>query len=181
MPAWFRQGLSPHHTTLAMIGAKSGDRVAVLGAGQPDLVAELALVTGLNGETTVVANELGACARIEAAAGAAGALVVFVEGSAERLTFASGTQDIVVALNIGRADSRSLEALLRESFRVLRLGGRVVLMDGNRRTGFFGGGAKKAPRLESSVVLELLVTAGARGHRLLADVDGVAYYEARRG
>ena len=30
---WFREGPSPHQTALAMIGAKSGQRVLVVGAG----------------------------------------------------------------------------------------------------------------------------------------------------
>lgn len=180
MPAWFRKGLSPHHTALAMIGAKPGNRVAVIGADQPDLSAELALVTGLNGETTVVASEPGAGTRVEAAAGAAGALIVFVEGNATALTFGDGTQDIVVALSIGRADGPALDVLISEALRVLRPGGRVVLIEGTRRTGIFGGASRKTPRLDAAQVLKALATGGARAHRLLADVDGVAYYEARR-
>jgi ubiquinone/menaquinone biosynthesis C-methylase UbiE len=161
-----------------MIGAKSGDRVAVIGAGEPDLAAELALVTGLNGETTVVADAPGASARVEAAAVAAGALVAFLEAGASPLPFGSESHDIVVFLNLAGLDAATRAAALPDALRVLRPSGRVVLVDGTRRSGLFGG--PKVPRLEPAAVLAALATAGARAQRLLADVEGVAFYEARR-
>lgn len=178
MPAWFRKGLSPHHTALAMIGAKSGDRVAVIGAGDPDLAAELALVTGLNGETTVLASEPDAQARVEAAAGTAGALVAFIEAGTTPLPFGPGSHDIVVFLNFGRIDAATRGPAILDALRVLRASGRVILIDGTRRSGLFGGA--KEPRLDAATTLAALTAAGARAERLLADVDGVAFYEARR-
>jgi hypothetical protein len=39
---------------------------------------------------------------------------------------------------------------------------------------------RRPPQVASSVVLALLGKAGAKAQRQLADVDGVAYYEARK-
>ena len=44
---------SSHATALAMVGAKAGQSVVVLGADGP-LAAAIGLVTGLNGRTVVV-------------------------------------------------------------------------------------------------------------------------------
>ena len=50
----FRNAASPYQTSLAMIGAKAGSTVIVVGASEPALAAEVALVTGLNGRTLAV-------------------------------------------------------------------------------------------------------------------------------
>src|SRR5687767_14292998 len=96
MPGWFRQGPSPHQTALAMIGAKPGDRLIVAGADDPDLVAELALVTGLNGQTTVYDERNDARDLIEAAAAKAGALVEFAQSTIVNLPIDPGSADVFV-------------------------------------------------------------------------------------
>lgn len=180
MAAWFRKGLSPHHTALAMIGAKSGDRVAIVGAAEPDLAAELALVTGLNGQTAVVDEHPDAQARVDAAAGKAGALVDFIHSGYSSLPFAEHALDIVVVLRFGAVQATTRAQLLAEALRALRASGRVIVADGARRTGLFSAAQQTGPRLDQASVLDALTGAGARAQRLLADVDGVAYYEARK-
>src|SRR5688572_19245369 len=66
----------PYQTALAMIGAKSGDRVLVTGGHDHGLAAAVALTTGLNGQTVALAP-VEARAAVEAAANEAGALVEF--------------------------------------------------------------------------------------------------------
>ena len=62
---------------------------------------------------------------------------------------------------------------------MLRSGGRIVIVDGVRATGLFKP-RNVIPRLEKDDVLRALDRAGTRARRQLADVDGVAYYEARK-
>jgi hypothetical protein len=64
---WLRPGPPPFQTDLAMIGAKSGQHVLVLGAGEGGLAAALAGVTGLNGRTLAIDPDAGASAAIERA------------------------------------------------------------------------------------------------------------------
>jgi hypothetical protein len=45
-----RAGPSPYHTAVAMVGARAGDRVLMIGADDADLAAHVALVTGLSGD-----------------------------------------------------------------------------------------------------------------------------------
>src|SRR5262245_41455899 len=52
-----------HQTELAMVGARAGERVIVLGARDPGLAAALARVTGADGELIVVDDDADAPAR----------------------------------------------------------------------------------------------------------------------
>jgi hypothetical protein len=70
----FKRGSSPHQTSLAMIGVQAGERVLFLGRSHPALAAELARVTGLNGQVLVVAPT-ALQPQFEAAAASAGALI----------------------------------------------------------------------------------------------------------
>lgn len=180
MPAWFRKGPSPYQTPLAMIGAKSGDSVVVVSADDPALAAELACVTGLNGQTTVVDDDSSARERVEAAAAAAGTLIEFAAASPAHLPFDDGSRDIVVVSGLAAIDARSRDAVVEDVARVLRYGGRVVIIDGRRRTGLLGSLPSARPRLIGADVLSALDRAGLKARRLLAEAGGVAFYEARK-
>lgn len=180
MAGWFRKGLSRHHTAVAMIGAKAGDQVIVVGASDPELAAEVALVTGLNGTTMICDPEPESRSRVEAAAGAAGALIEFASASPTSLPVPDESQDVVVLMTasgtVAQADPTDV---LTHALRALRPGGRVIVVDGTRPTGFFrsGGAAMRTP---ADAVLRRLEQAGTKARRQLADVDGVSYYEARK-
>jgi ubiquinone/menaquinone biosynthesis C-methylase UbiE len=180
MPSWFRKGLSPHHTALAMIGAKPGDRIVVIGATAPDLAAEIALVTGLNG-STIVLDENDERAIVDAAARKAGALVDFQQASSTTLPFETGSIDVVVlGVNLGTKDAGQRTAAVDEAMRVLRPGGRIIVIEGARSAGMLSSLREKPRRLGADEALELLDRAGYRARRQLADVEGVAFYEARK-
>jgi len=180
MARWFRKGLSRHHTAIAMIGAKSGDQVLVVGASDAELAAEVALVTGLNGTTTVCDPDAGARTRVETAAREAGALVEFATATPTSLPATDESQDVVVLMNAADAVAHVDPALVLEHvLRILRPGGRIIVVDGSRASGFFRstGGAERLP---AQTILTRLEQAGTRARRQLAEVDGVSYYEARK-
>ncbi|MCC7007242.1 MAG: methyltransferase domain-containing protein [Acidobacteria bacterium] len=181
MPSWLKKGLSPHHTALAMVGAKAGDLVAIVGAHDAPLAAEIARVTALTGQTIVCDSEDGAAERVDAAAADAGALVEFAPAPPTALPFDAASRDIVVVLSpLAELDEASQSAIVAEAVRVLRPGGRIVIVDGERKGGLLGGFRRGRPRLPSDAALRLLDRAGTRARRQLADVDGVAFYEGRR-
>lgn len=179
MPSWFKPTLPPHHTELAMIGAKPGDRVAMLGASA-DLAAALALVTGLNGQTLVVDENAAARTAVEAAAARAGALVDFEQGPLHGPALEDGRFDIVVlaAALTPRADDER-DAIVYAAARLLRPGGRLVVVDGRKAGGMLRFG-KTHPRLDPPAALAMLERAGFRATRQLADTEGLAFYEARK-
>lgn len=177
--ALFRKGPSPHLTALAMIGAKSGDRVLV--AGRPDaaLVAEVARATGLTGQTLLAAPaELRKA--FDAAAAEAGVLVEQLELAAEvaDLPGADGTHDIAV-LHVdlhGMADAPRRQ-LAASALAAVRPGGRVILIEGRRRAGLL---SKRAPTLAIDAVLSLLTGAGGVAARVIGREDEMTYFETRR-
>jgi ubiquinone/menaquinone biosynthesis C-methylase UbiE len=180
MAAWFRKGLSRHHTAIAMIGPKPGDQVLVVGASDPELAAEVALVTGLNGTTTVCDPDEHERGRVEAASREAGSLVEFATATPTSLPAADGSLDVVVLMNAAPAIAREDPSLvLEQALRTLRAGGRVILVDGARSSGLFRSAAG-ATRLAPDLILARLEQAGTKARRQLADVDGVSYYEARK-
>jgi hypothetical protein len=69
---------------------------------------------------------------------------------------------------------------MAELMRVLRPGGRLVLIAGQKRGALFGALPPSSPALAVEAVLALLANAGAIAGRRLAEVDKVAYYEARK-
>jgi hypothetical protein len=161
-----------------MIGAKPGDRVIVFGADQPEMAADLALATGLNGRLVVRDGDPSAQARTEAAATRAGALVEF-DAAVEAV---EGEWDAaVIARPLGSMSVGERTTHVGEAMRILRDGGRVIVIDGTPPgrwpASLF---ARREPELAPADVLAILDAAGARASRLLADVNGMRFYEARK-
>src|SRR5262245_38036510 len=126
-----------------MIGAKAGQHVALLGAGDGGLAATVALVTGLNGQTRVVDPTPEAAKRVADAAANAGAYVEFEQAPLAMLPLDTESFDIAVvhrALPAGDASPVLSEAapILSEAARVVREGGRVLVIGDAPRPGVFG-------------------------------------------
>lgn len=181
MKKWFRSGLPPHQTALAMLGAKAGQAAVFLGSADPDLAAEIGRVTGLNGRTVVVDDADRAETRVAAAAARAGALVEF-ENQSPSESGLDGDQFDVAAITISswmEFPERRRAACIGEALRLVRPGGRVVIViSAGRAGGFFG--SKAVPRAVADEALALLATTGARAARVLAEVPGTTYVEAAR-
>jgi hypothetical protein len=179
MSRWLRQGPSPHQTALAMIGPKPADRVVMIGGADPDLAAAVALVTGLNGQLVVMDARAEAEAAVASAAARAGALVDFAQMDAGGPHLAPGAEDVIVLLTSFDEPEAAPEAV-RRAVEGLRAGGRLVVIDGQKPAGLFGGLTRKASRVGGETILPWLREAGLVAARQLADVDGVGYFEARK-
>ena len=179
MLKWFRQGPPPYQTSLAMVGVKPGDRVLVAGKPEPELPAQLARLTGLNGQTVVVNQPADTRVAIEKAAASEGVLVEFADAPPTELPADDGVVDIVVlALDLSHTNPPTWRALLVEGFRSLRPGGRLLVIDGIRRASLFGSGRSSPPATDT--ISPQLVAAGGRAARMLASADGLTYYEAQK-
>lgn len=180
MLKWFRPGPSPQQTPLAMIGASTGDRVLVAGSPDPALAAELGRATGLSGET-VVAGPSSLRDAVEQAARNHGALVEWLDHPAPAAPLPVPTGHVriaVLAFDLAGSDPAAARPLVAEAARTLEPGGRIVIIDGRRRTGFFA--ARTSPTVEPGPVVSVLVESGLVAARLLGQADGVAYYEGRK-
>ena len=181
---WLRPGLPPHVTGLAMIGSKPAQQVLIVGAADPGLAAAVGTVTGLNGRTVVVDPASGAEQAVQKAAADAGTLVEFEQGPLAPLSAATDAFDIVVLCRtLGRPEAPPT-IQIAEAKRVIRSGGRVVVIQRGKPGGMFGGFRANAPgALTGDAIRDLLDGAGLAAARVLADVGGVIYIEGskRRG
>lgn len=172
----FREGPSPFQTALAMIAAKRDQQVLVIGPGDPQLAAEIALATGLNGRTVLVAPTQASRDNAERRAAEAGAVLELVDAPTEP---AAG-YDVVVLHGALVARENDL-AIVSEAHRLLRPGGRVVAIEGDARA---TRGLKlfrsRAPARPGAEVRALFDQAGFRATRVLAEVDGAVYVEGVR-
>jgi len=181
MLPWLRQGASPYQTPLAMIGARSGDRLALVGAATGGLAAELARIAGLNGNVVVVDASEGAGDRVERAARRAGALVEFAAAHAARLPVDDADVDLVVFTEgLGSLTGPDRTASLAEARRVLKPGGRLIVIEGSDEAALFGLIHKTRPGLPVAEVQAALSQAGWSASRVLADTGGVRYVEAMK-
>ena len=177
---WLRPGPSPHATGLAMIGARPGQQLLMVGAADPGLSAAIAGVTGLNGRTLVVDPAPGAQGAIERAAADAGTLVEFEP----RPPAASPGQvefDIVVLSQTLGLSGQSPATQMAEASRALREGGRIIVIQRGKPGGIlaaFRGEGTTA--LTGETIRDLLTSAGFRAARVLAHVAGMIYVEASK-
>jgi hypothetical protein len=163
-----------------MIGAKPGNRIAIVGATDPALCAQLGLVAGLNGQAVVFDEDLDARRRIEAAAATAGTLIEFDQATPGALSANSDHFDVAVLMvPLAALDTRARAAAVDEAMRVIRPGGRIIVVDGAKRRGLFGLGSRPV-RVAADELLALLAAAGGRAQRQLMDAEGVAFYETRK-
>jgi hypothetical protein len=178
---WLRQvpKESPHRTELAMVAARAGDHVFVVGAGDPALAAELARVTGLNGQLTVIDETNGAAARVEHAARQAGALVTFHGAPPTALPVDRNSADIVLIVRrLGTMNEGDRLQTAVEAWRVVRPGGRLIAIEGGGTSGMFR--IFRAPSLDAEAIRAALAAGGWRASRLLAEVRGAIYVEATK-
>lgn len=167
-----------------MAGVEMGDRLLQLGCGDGRMFAALAAKVGLSGRALAIDEDRSACARAGAAAEKAGVFVEVETANYGKLSCDDESLDLVVLRNV--IATRSPEqrvACLREVLRVLRPGGRCVVVEPAPRGGLgalfrsrnvnphyaASGGAERALDAE-----------GLRGVRRLAERDGLAFIEGAK-
>ena len=163
---WLRGDPGRYDLLTRMIDARLGDRLLTVGAGDAGLVAALAKVTGLSGKAIAHAATAEEANTLQLAAEHAGVLVDVVEAPSTPWPFDEGDFDLVV---VDVASSPTAQ-VLPELRRVLRSGGRVVLVVRH-----------KAPGAPAPAEVQATCAAHFRGARILFDRDGVAIVEALKG
>lgn len=163
---WLRGDPGRYELLTHMIGARLGDRLLTCGAGDPGLVTAMARVTGLSGRAVALAASGDESRALESAAENAGVLVEVVEAASGTMPFDEGDFDLVLI----DAASTSVGPQLPEARRVLRPGGRVVLVVRQKSAG--------AP---SATQVQQVTAEHFRGARILLERDGYALVEALKG
>jgi ubiquinone/menaquinone biosynthesis C-methylase UbiE len=160
---------------VAMSGVRMGERVLQIGVGDASLVGAIAAKVGLSGHAAVAVTDERQAARARAGAAAAGALVD-VQTTQTAFPFADEAFDVVVvhAAAVSLGDQPSV--LLSESRRVLRRGGRIVVIEGRGRRWFPR--TPPATDVDSTAGVQALTTTGFKAARVLAEREGYRFLEA---
>jgi ubiquinone/menaquinone biosynthesis C-methylase UbiE len=181
----FRRATSPQALHVSMAGVKMGDRFLQLGAGDGRAFATLATKVGLTGRACVVDPDETAAARATAAAAKTGVLVEVSVAPYGTLPFDDESFDLVIAHDLiagMRPDQRV--RTLQQAWRVLRKGGRCVVVEPAIRAGLAGllsRTSRDADYVSSGGAVPALQAEAFRGARLLAEREGVTFYEGMKG
>ena len=119
--------------TLELAKLQSGDAVLDVGCGTGTLLIEAAKRIGPSGSTNGVDRSAQMLAHARRKAAAQGVTANFVEGSADRLAFPHASFDVVFGtLMLHHLPAPMQMATIAEMRRVLRPGGRIIIVDMQR-------------------------------------------------
>ena len=173
---------------VTMSGARLGERVLQIGIDAPGIAAAIAAKTGITGLATIVVADQSAAATARAAVAESGALADVHVGPLNALPFADGAYDLVVIHSVSGLLS-SLAADLRghmlaECRRVLRVGGRLLVLEAGSPTGlralFAGAPKHEGQDHTAGGTAAGLEAAGFRPVRALGDRQGYRFIEGLR-
>jgi len=174
---WLRNRTPGPPLPVTMAAVKLGERFLAVGVRDPGLIALLAAKTGLTGTACAVDADEAAVKTAAASIEAAGALAEVTRAAWGRWPYADGSFDVALIRDLlpslTLTDRTHCAA---EVLRVLRPGGRALVIDGAERGRFawLTGGSRTAPTEGSAVALK---AAGFAAVRVLAERDGILYVE----
>ncbi|HSL24045.1 MAG TPA: methyltransferase domain-containing protein [Vicinamibacterales bacterium] len=177
---FLRRGGDPRAFALAMIGVKMGDRLLQVGAGDGALLAALASKVGLTGAAVLVEESDEGLAAARHAAEREGVLVEPRRAPFAALPADPGSFDVVVVNGVLRdATPEARVAIVADVTRVVRAGGRCIVVDRATRGGLAGllGGPAPDPAYQPE---ELLRRGGFKAVRTLAEREGLRFTEGVR-
>jgi len=176
---WLKKD-SSEPLTVAMTGIKLGDRVLIVGASDTALIAALGIKAGLTGRTCIADSSEREVAHAAAVVEREGALVENAVTPLTTLPYEAGAFDVAILRDVlgpARADERP--AIAAEAERVIRPGGRCLVIETSAKAGF--GGLVSRPINPDfhagGGASPLLTHAGFAGVRTLAERSGLTFTE----
>ena len=171
---------NPQTLVVAMTGVRLGERFAQIGCAHGGRLGAVARKVGLSGRAVAMVPDDRSAARAQKGASDEGALVEVEIAPPVALPAAADAFDLVViddtdGLLSGMRDADRASAI-REARRILRPGGRAIVVGRAARSGLgalLGRGA--APTVDPVPALE---ANGFRAVRQLAEREGLAFVEA---
>jgi ubiquinone/menaquinone biosynthesis C-methylase UbiE len=152
---------------VTMTGVKLGDRFVSVGVRYPKLIAALAMKAGLTGRACATDADQRRVTSGAAAIEGEGALVEVTAAPWEALPFDASSFDVALVRDVFStltAEERIRSAA--EVLRILRGGGRVVVIEGTKRT-----------RVAGDLLTVPLTGAGFAAVRVLAEADHMMFVE----
>jgi len=187
---FFRGAPQKHSVAIAMTGVTLGDRLLQVGCTDASLLGAIGSKVGLSGRVCAVVPDDAHAARARRAAEKSGFLLEVETGHLEHFPFEDGAFNLIVVDNQeGLLSSMRPEqrvATLQQAFRTLAARGRIVIIERGERGGLGAllGSSTSAPidphYKSSGGAIVALEAEGFRAARLLAERDGVSFFEGVR-
>ena len=177
----------PFMLVVGMTGVKMGDRLVQIGCAHGARAAAIATKVGLSGRAVAIVPDETTAARVRKAAEHAGVLVEVELAPATQLPLEGGAFDLALVDDTGgllgmmRPEERV--DTIRELLRVLRPGGRVMVIGAAPRGGFGAllTRAQSGPPFTASGDANLALQAdGFTSVRTLAERDGLVFVEGMK-
>ncbi len=169
---------------ITMTGVRMGERLLQIGIDDPVTIGALAKKVGLSGVNALAVTSDAEARRATSAADAAGVLIDVQVTQWNALPFDAGSFDIVVVhATRGLLASMSPEHrvwCLQEGRRMLRHGGRIVIIEAARRGGLaalFRGHAVDEHYARTGGAEGALKAEGYKPVRILGEVEGYRFTE----
>ena len=169
---------------VSMSGLEFGSKVLQIDGGDSGLIAALAKVVGLSGYACAVSTDDAQAERFTRATAATGMLVEIKVSPLGKLPYDPESFDVVVIKDvIGEMCSHDRVPCLQQAYKVLRHGGRCLVIEQAMRAGLgalFSRRAFDQQYVAMGGALAALKAEGFRGVRLLAERDGVSFAEGTK-
>ena len=166
---------------VSMTGVRMGERFLQVGCHDRSLLSGLAAKVGLSGAAAVASADPASARRAAEVGARVGALIDVRPLEGRTLPFDSDQFDMIVSDDTNGsfaafADAARLD-YLREAVRIVRMGGRIEVVEGLGGGGMFRG---TVARPQGYDMLRDLAAAGFKPSRLLAEKDGFRFLEGLR-
>ena len=175
---------NPHLLIVGMTGVKMGDRFLQVGCANGGRLAAVATRVGLSGRSALVAPDEASATRARKAAEEAGVLVEIEVARPSQLPLEDGAFDLAVVDDtaglFGTMRPEERVASVRELVRVLRPGGRVLLVGAAPRGGLgavLSRTQSGPPFVASGDATRSLEADGFKSVRTLAEREGLVFVE----
>ena len=166
---------------IAMSGVRMGERLLQIGFDSPPVTSQLAAKPGLSGTSSIVLTDEATAAHARRAVSETGALVDIAVHALDTLPFDNGSFDLVVFHNRSGQLSRYIASndsqALNECHRILRAGGRIVMLERGAPSGLAAIFQSRKGEGQGDAAIRALGTVGFRAVRVLGDRDGYRFVE----
>jgi len=177
---------NPHTLVVGMAGTKMGDRLVQIGCAHGGRLGAVAAKVGLSGRAVAIVPDNDDAARAQKGAESAGVLVDVQVAPPSALPLEDSAFDVAVVDDtgglFGTMDTDIRARAVREIARVLRPGGRVVLIGAMPPSGIGAMLSRAAapPFVSSGEAAKTLDANGFRSARIIGEREGLAFVEAMK-